>query len=136
MRPFELTSRSIHAFVGIGALFGGMLAFSSPDGTGFGLPAAEALNNSPFESFLIPGIFLFVVIGLGNLFALAISLLKNQYHAYVSGCLGVIQCMWIVIQCMILSEVHILHIIFFIIGALQIFLAAILLYKHEYRRRS
>ncbi|MCR4434315.1 MAG: hypothetical protein QHH06_01700 [Clostridiales bacterium] len=47
----------LQACVGIGAFFGGMLALSDPSGIKFGMPAAQALKNSPFSSFLIPAYF-------------------------------------------------------------------------------
>jgi hypothetical protein len=113
----------IHIIVGIGALFGGMAAILSPSGSAVGISASEALKNGPFTDFLIPGLFLFVIIGLGNIGVLITAKYKNRYQAYISGCLGVILCLWIIIQCYMLFMINALHIIFFIIGALQIFLS-------------
>lgn len=124
-----LKSNIIHAFVGIGALFGGMLGITDSSGSSFGMQASEALKNSPFNSFLIPGIFLFVVLGLGNLSVLLISKYKSKYQSYISGFFGIILCFWIIIQCYMLFTIHILHIIFFIIGVVQIVLALLQLKK-------
>lgn len=115
--------RIIHNIVGIGALFGGMAAILSPSGSAVGISVSEALKNGPFTDFLIPGLFLFVIIGLGNIGVLITAKYKNRYQAYISGCLGVILCLWIIIQCYMLFMINALHIIFFIIGALQIFLS-------------
>jgi len=57
----------LHGFVGLGAMGGGMMAILNPDGPG-GM-AVDVLKNSPFSNFLIPGIILFTVIGLGNIFS-------------------------------------------------------------------
>ncbi|MDR9755346.1 MAG: hypothetical protein RJR35_01140 [Thermoanaerobacterales bacterium] len=116
-------ARILHIIVGIGALFGGMAAILSPSGKAVGISAAEALKHGPFTDFLIPGIFLFVVLGVGNIIAFITAKYKNKYQAYISGCLGVILCLWIIIQCYMLYTINALHIIFFIIGALQIFLS-------------
>lgn len=122
MKSKYLKSNIIHAFVGIGALFGGMLGITNPSGSLYGMPAAESLKNSPFNSYLIPGLFLFVVIGLGNLSVLFFSRYKNVYYSYISGFFGIILFMWIIIQCIMLLTIHILHIIFLIIGIIQIIL--------------
>ncbi|HHY12977.1 MAG TPA: hypothetical protein GX529_10160 [Firmicutes bacterium] len=119
MKPNMLGT--IHIFVGVGALFGGMAGILSPSGSAVGITASEALKNGPFIDFLIPGIFLFVVLGLGNIIAFITA--KNKYQPYISGCFGIILCLWIVIQCYMLYTINVLHIIFFIIGIIQIFLS-------------
>ena len=55
---------ALHAFVGVGAVFGGLAAITNPKSP-LGIPI-EILKNSPFNDFLIPGIILFTLIGLGN----------------------------------------------------------------------
>lgn len=54
----------LHAFVGIGGMAGGLAAITDP-WQPLGVPV-EALKNSPFQNYLIPGILLFTVIGVGN----------------------------------------------------------------------
>lgn len=51
------------AFLGVGALFGGAILIVSPSGKLFGMPLSM-LRQSPFTDFLIPGIILFIVLGL------------------------------------------------------------------------
>jgi hypothetical protein len=50
-------------FLGLGALGGGGVLILSPSGEMMGMPL-KMIQNSPFSSFLIPGIILFVVLGL------------------------------------------------------------------------
>lgn len=50
-------------FLGAGALFGGGVLIASPSGQLIGMPLSM-LDYSPFTNFLIPGIILFVVLGL------------------------------------------------------------------------
>jgi hypothetical protein len=115
--------RIIHLFVGIGALFGGTAGILSPDGSAVGMNAAQALKNGPFTDLLIPGIFLFTVLGLGNIIAYITARHGNRRQAYISASSGTILCLWIVIQCYILAAINPLHIIFFIIGFIQIILS-------------
>ncbi|MPW26066.1 hypothetical protein GC105_09710 [Alkalibaculum sp. M08DMB] len=122
----------LHIFIGIGALFGGFFAFTDTTGIQFGMPATEVLKDSPFTSFLIPGIFLFVIIGLGNILTYIICKKNYKLQYYISGCMGLILTMWIVIQCYILNSIHVLHISFFTFGFIQIILAIILVLKGEF----
>lgn len=50
-------------FLGLGALGGGGVFILSPSGEMIGMPL-KMIQSSPFSSFLIPGIILFVVLGL------------------------------------------------------------------------
>lgn len=114
--------------VGIGALLGGAMAISDPYGVTFGMPT-DALKNGPFTSFLIPGLFLFIVIGLGHLISFVAVKRKLRFHAYISGGVGCILMAWILIQCYILQSIHYLHIIFFLIGLSEGVIALYMLVK-------
>lgn len=52
---------ALHVVLGIGALYGGWMLLTDP--IGFGMQP-EWLSGSPFHSYLLPGLFLFVVLGL------------------------------------------------------------------------
>lgn len=118
-----------HAFVGVGAMGGGMMAILYPQGPG-GMPV-DALSNSPFQDYLIPGIILFSVIGLGNV-ACALSMhFKSKYQGYISSVFSWALVIWIVVQCIMLRLVASLHVIFFLIGLVEALLSAILLYAQH-----
>lgn len=119
----------LHGFVGLGAMGGGMMAILNPNGPG-GM-AVDILKNSPFNNFLIPGIILFAVIGLGNIFSAITILLKSRYQGYISSVFGWALVIWIIVQCIMLQMVIYLHIIFFIIGLVQATLAMIILFKNK-----
>ncbi len=50
-------------FLALGAVGGGLVLMISPTGELIGLPLSE-FNNMPFESFLIPGVILFLYLEL------------------------------------------------------------------------
>jgi len=129
IKALRRATDALHLFMGLGGLAGGLAAVSNPTAP-MGMSTA-ALRNGPFTDFLIPGLFLMGVIGLGNLAAGFISIRKMKYSGIVSGGLGVILMAWIVIQCWILQAVVALHVIFFCIGAVQGLLAFALLYEEE-----
>lgn len=119
-----------HLIVGVGGVFGGVIGIISPDGSAVGM-TTDVLRNGPFSSFLIPSVFLLIMLGIGNLIAAVTAKLDVPYHAYISGSLGVILCMWIIIQCYVMWAVAILHIIFFVIGLIQLSLSITLAFKKK-----
>lgn len=116
----------LHVFVGVGAMGGGMMAILNPNS-----PFGITLKNSPFTSFLIPGIILFTVIGLGNIISALVIYYKPWFHGYISSVFGWALVIWIVVQCIMIDSVVVLHIIYFIIGLIQGILAMIILFKQR-----
>ncbi|GHV32601.1 hypothetical protein FACS18949_04020 [Clostridia bacterium] len=117
-------ARALHFFVALGALAGGVMALSGAADT-FGIE----LKNAPFKTFLIPGLILFTVIGLGNL--CAALLLKKKLGGYLSLLLGVIMVVWIAVQCVMLWAFTPPHGIYLAIGTGQTVLASVLLSRAE-----
>ena len=119
----------LHSFVGIGALAGGLAAITDPyEPMGV---TVEALKYSPFNNFLVPGIILFTIIGIGNILS-AIALGKNfKFQAYISSIFSWALVIWIVVQCIMLWDIVPLHIIFFVIGLVEAILSAIILFKQR-----
>jgi hypothetical protein len=119
----------LQAFVGIGAIGGGMMAILNPGGPG-GMPA-DALKNSPFNNYLIPGIILFAVIGLGNVFCAITILFKLKYQGYICSIFSWALVIWIIVQCIMLRLVASLHVIFLIIGLVEAFLSTMILFEQH-----
>lgn len=114
----------LHIIVGIGAIFGGIGALSNINEP-MGMPA-ESLNGS-FDNFLIPGLFLLIILGLGNLLCTYLIKKDTMLCNYVSSFWGFLMMSWIIIQCLILQSVVALHVIFFIIGFIQLLLNLVIL---------
>ncbi len=110
-------SIALHMLVGFGALAGGFAAVSNPIAP-LGI-TTDMLKLGPFKDFFIPGLFLMMVLGAGNLFAGFLAHKGIKGWVYASGAMGDILVLWIIIQCLILSTVAALHVIFFIIGVIQ-----------------
>ncbi len=74
------TARNIHllllAFLGVSALGGGAALIISPSGKLLGGLPLSILKHSPFTDFLVPGIILFLVLGLTPIL-LVVALLKK-----------------------------------------------------------
>jgi hypothetical protein len=117
---------AILLFVGIGALFGGIMALVDPSGTLYGAPT-DMMKIGPFTNFLIPGLFLFFVLGLGHIISFIFMKRKLRFHVYVSGGAGCILMAWILIQCYILQAIALIHVIFFLIGLFESVIALYML---------
>ncbi len=119
----------VHAFVGIGAMGGGLMAILNPQGPA-GMPT-DVLQNSPFSNFLIPGIILFAVIGLGNVLASITVLLKSKYQGYISNIFSWALVIWIIVQCIMLRSIVFLHVLYLIIGLVEAFLSFLILLNQQ-----
>lgn len=117
----------LHAFVGIGALAGGLAAITNPEEP-LGV-TVDALKNSPFENFLIPGIILFTIIGLGNILSATTLALNSKFQGYISSVFSWALVIWIVVQCIMLEDIVPLHIIFFVIGLVEAIISTGILFE-------
>ncbi|WP_319756480.1 hypothetical protein [uncultured Sphaerochaeta sp.] len=127
MKLLRIILLLINFIVGLGALAGGYACLIDPV-TPLGA-TTEMLQGSPFSTFLIPGIVLFGLFGVGNLLCAIFLLKQYNYLGYVAGLLGGSMIVWIVVQVLIIKTVVFLHVLFFTIGAMQGLIGLALLYK-------
>ncbi|WP_027631492.1 hypothetical protein [Clostridium hydrogeniformans] len=120
---------ALHVFVGIGAMAGGLAAILNPNSP-MGIHT-DVLKNSPFNNFLIPGIILFTVIGIGNILAALTFTFKLKYQGYISSIFSLALVIWIVVQCIMLNSINFLHIIYFIIGIVEALLSVIMIFENR-----
>lgn len=120
---------ALHLFVGIGAMAGGLAAILNPQEP-LGAPI-ELLQNSPFSNFLIPGIILFTVIGLGNVISAITLRLRFKFQGYVSVVFSGALVIWIIVQCIMINSIVFLHVLFFIIGLIQSVLSALIIFEQR-----
>lgn len=118
---------TLHLFVGIGAIFGGLAAITNPNRP-LGI-SVEVLKNSPFSNYLIPGIILFTIIGLGNVISALFFHFKSRFQGYISSVFSWALVIWIIVQCIMLNDVVFLHILFFTIGLIQACLSMTILFE-------
>ncbi|MFY9151858.1 MAG: hypothetical protein WAO52_07590 [Prolixibacteraceae bacterium] len=111
-------------FNGIGALLGGWILITHPDGSAMHL-SLDLLKFTPFQDFLIPGIILFIVNGIFSMIAFRALIRKYKYAYWLILAQGVILSGWIVIQILLIRTIHPLHILLIVIGIALIFLGFI-----------
>lgn len=96
--------------VAINALYAGFVFMLRPDGSLLGITVTW-LEHSPFQTFFIPGLLLFVVIGLLNFLTAIIMIRGSRYDDKLLKLQGVLLCGWILIQIVMLKEFNILHVV-------------------------
>ena len=121
-RKSHLILGLLQAFVALGAIPAGYLLLAKPGGQGLGMSVA-ILANSPFKDFFIPGIVLFTVNGLCNLFSAFLSFLKFIYAPALGIMLGSALIIWIIVQSYYIGISHFLQPTFIAIGIIEIFLS-------------
>lgn len=119
----------LQIFLGMGALAGGLPMILTPDGSSSGL-STEVLQNSPFTNFLIPGIILLVLHGLGNLVASYYSLKFKKVAAYLGTILGGALIIWMLVQLYYLGYNSWLQPLYLTMGTIELVLG-FLIYKKK-----
>jgi hypothetical protein len=111
----------LQAFIGVGAAPAGILLIYNPSGSDLGM-TVEMLINSPFLNFLIPGIFLLGVNGLGSLLGALATFKRYRFASKIAIGLGIFLILWIAVQAYWLGDLHWLHILYFILGNIELVL--------------
>jgi len=109
---------ALQVFIGLGAVGGGLGLALEPSGANLGIPL-ELLDNSPFSTYLVPGIVLFAVNGLGSLVGAAASFARYRYAGETAMALGVFLVAWIVLQVYWIATFHWLHALYLGSGLLE-----------------
>jgi hypothetical protein len=95
---------ALEIFLGLGALFGGGQFIVAPDGHLLGMTTAT-LAGSPFQSYLVPGIMLFICIGVGPLLAAALTLRRHPSAPLAGLAVGLVLVGWIAVEMVFLAGI-------------------------------
>jgi hypothetical protein len=119
MKKYFILLGSLQAFIAIGAIPAGLMFLLDTSGKLLGMKP-EFLENSPFDSFLLPGLFLLLVNGIGSGYAAYLSFSGNKQAGKTAIILGAVLCIWIVFQYFWLSETSFLQPVILITGFLEL----------------
>jgi hypothetical protein len=109
---------ALQVFIALGALGGGILLISDPSGQTLALPV-NLLDGSPFQDFLIPGIILFTINGVGSIIGAVFSFRRARLAAGAAMALGAFLVAWIIIQLIIIRSFHWLHLLYLLLGFVE-----------------
>jgi len=122
LRLLFVTLGVIQVLVAIGAVVSGTMLIMYPSGELLHAPL-EMLKGSPFTNFLLPGIILFLVNGVGQLIAGVITFRRHPQTALIGAIFGIGLMIWIFVQVSMIGGGHLLQYIYFFIGVIETSLA-------------
>ena len=134
-------------FLGLGAIGGGSALIISPSGELLGMPLLM-LEESPFNSFFVPGIILFSVLGLIPLMLIIallkkpeskiaeqINFFKDMHWAWTySIYIGFTLIIWIQLQMVFIHGVHWVHNFYMFLAIVIIFIALLPQVRNLYKK--
>lgn len=112
----------LQVFIGIGGVPAGLIFILDPSGGGLGF-SPELLEGTFLRNYLIPGLFLLGVNGLGSLLGGVLSFLRHRYAGAAGFILGALLIAWIVIQVAMIGLVHWLQPLYLGLGIVEVILA-------------
>ena len=86
-----------------GAIPVGLLFINDPSGAAMPLPP-DWIQGSVFGSYLVPGVYLFSMNGLGMLAFASLSLYRHWLAPWLTGVLGSGLIIWILVQLLVMPE--------------------------------
>jgi hypothetical protein len=106
----------------VGAIPVGIDMMRNAEGTPLGLPQTW-IDATLFGSYLVPGLFLFAMNGIGQLVAAVLIVVRHPVAPWLTGALGIGLMIWIGVQ-VVLMPYHPLQPIMFTIGLVEAVIAA------------
>ena len=88
---------ALEVFLAVGALAGGAALMLGPRGEILPLPVS-ALVGSPFDTYLVPGLVLFIVLGLGPLAAARLARRRHPLGPLAACAVGVALLVWLAVE--------------------------------------
>ena len=133
---------AIEAFIGLGAIFGGIALLTGAFNFDQWIPVAW-LQGTPFSDYTIPGLLLLIVVGGGMLMAATTVFVKREWAVLISAVMGLVMIGFEVVEVAIIDRYAqavvpptiVQQILMSTLGLL-IFGLAGYLWMREYRSRS
>jgi len=116
---------ALQVFIGIGGVAGGFGLVTEPSGANLGFDV-DLLSTSPFSDYLIPGLILLVVIGLGSLAGGVLSMLRYRYAGKIAAVSGSFLMIWITTQVCWIGLTVWLQPLFFCFGVVELVMGLLL----------
>ena len=122
-RRCRIIAGTLQLFISIGALAGGAGLIFNPTGANLGMPL-DLLSNSQFTDYLVPGIILLSLIGIGHCIGGLLSLRGVRISGSLTIILGILLLFWITAQVSWIGLTHWLQPLYFGLGLLEIVFGA------------
>ncbi len=119
--------------VGFASIAQGFGLILHPDGTGSGM-TLELLADSPFKNFLIPGIALLTINGIGSLVGAFLVFKNHEFAGKITTLLGIAMIIWISTQVYWIGFASWLQPAFLFVGAAEMIIGYLLDALHNGKR--
>jgi len=106
---------TVEVLTGVAAIPVGWAFISDPTGRGMGLPAGW-IENTVFGNYLVPGLYLLFVNGIGMLALAGLTVRRHWSGPWLTGVLGVGLVIWILVQLAVMPQTMILQWFFLAAG--------------------
>lgn len=106
---------ALELFTALGAIPVGLMFLTDTSGATVGLPAGW-IEGTGFGSYLVPGLYLLLVNGIGMLAVAALSVMRHRAAPWLTGVLGAGLVVWILVEILLLPETMFLTWLFLAIG--------------------
>jgi hypothetical protein len=93
----KISSLLLLLFLSFGAIYGGLYLVIDPSGISLGLPIS-LIDNTPFTDYLIPGMILFVMIGLLPLSIAALTVFGVRNYGWFIVFQGCVLAGWLTVE--------------------------------------
>ena len=115
VRTLFFSQGILQLFVALGALVAGAMFILEPSGRLLQAPT-EMLKATPFSNYLLPGIILFCVNGLGQAAAGILTLRRDTRAGIIGGVFGLGLIIWLFVQVTLIGGGYLIQNVFFAIG--------------------
>jgi len=129
IRRSKITFFVLQIFNGLSALAGGYGLMNDPTGKALQMDRSM-LVSTPFDDFLIPGLALFIINGIGNATGAVLTMTTFKHAATVAALFGLILMIWIISQVSWIGYQSFLQPLYFTTGLAQ-FMAAYICIKQQ-----
>lgn len=108
---------ALQLFIGLGAVAGGCALVLGPTGGVLGIPLA-LLEGTPFRDYLVPGLVLLLVNGVGSLVGTWACFHHRGFAGVLAIGLGIFLMLWIVLQVWWIGFSWV-HLLYFALGLIE-----------------
>ena len=122
----------LQSLIGTGAVICGALLIIGPDGRYLQMPI-DMLSKSPFRNFLIPGLILFLVNGVGNVVSAVLCFKMHRNAGFGGMFFGFGLIIWLFVQINMVGGGSWLQYLYFVLGILELLLGIVM---REFERKQ
>ena len=126
----RITAILLLAVVSLNALAAGYSFITDPSGNGLGISTAYLEPSAPFDTYFIPGLVLFCVIGIWGAAVAVMAFTQSRHYSFLVFAQGCILVVWIVIQLLMVTIFHPLHLVIGLSGLALMLLGWLINDKH------